>query len=84
MIANMHAILVGLLSVSHTPAQAEHAAREVLDQHAHGLAEQQRKAIEDFDLDDHWGALYRASDVEGLPDLIDPKAQRASTQGDTS
>jgi hypothetical protein len=52
-------------------------------QHAHALAEQQRKAIEGFDLDDHWAVFYRVSDVETLPDLIDPKAQRASTQGDT-
>lgn len=39
---------------------------------AHELAERQRKAIEGFDLDDHWGVLYRASDVEELPGLIDP------------
>jgi hypothetical protein len=31
---NVHAILVGLLSVAHTRNQAEHAAREVLDMHA--------------------------------------------------
>lgn len=37
--ADMHAILVGLLSVSHTPEQADHAAKEVLDQHAHELAQ---------------------------------------------
>lgn len=35
----MHAILVGLLSVNHTPEQADHAARSVLEQHAHELAE---------------------------------------------
>jgi hypothetical protein len=51
--------------------------------YAHELAEQQRKAIEGFDHDDHWGVLYRPDDVEGLPDLIDPKAQRASSKGDT-
>lgn len=40
---NMHAVLVGLLSVSHTPEQADHAARSVLEQHAHELAEQLRQ-----------------------------------------
>lgn len=39
---NMHAILVGLLSVSHTPEQADHTARTVLNQHAHELADRQR------------------------------------------
>ncbi|WP_420032286.1 hypothetical protein ACN2WE_05335 [Streptomyces sp. cg28] len=42
MTANVEAILIGLFSVAHTPAQAEHAAREVLRQHAHELAERQR------------------------------------------
>jgi hypothetical protein len=41
-VVNIEAILIGLLSVAHTPEQAEHAARTVLDQHAHQLAEQQR------------------------------------------
>jgi hypothetical protein len=39
---NIEAILIGLFSVAHTPEQAEHAAREVLRQHAHELAGQQR------------------------------------------
>jgi hypothetical protein len=39
---NVEAILVGLLSVAHTPEQAEHAAKEVLRIHAHELAEQIR------------------------------------------
>jgi hypothetical protein len=34
---NVHAILVGLLSVAHTPKQAEHAAQEVLSMHARQL-----------------------------------------------
>ena len=57
-------------------------ADELIDAFAHELAEQQRKSIEGFDRDDHWGVLYRPDDVEGLPDLIDPKAQSASTEGD--
>jgi hypothetical protein len=34
---NVHATLVGLLRVAHTPAQAEHAAKEVLAMHARQL-----------------------------------------------
>jgi hypothetical protein len=49
-------------------------------EHAHHLAERQRKAIEGFDHDDHWGTLFRPDDVERLPDLIDPQAQRASKE----
>ncbi|MFI8439970.1 hypothetical protein ACIGKG_05040 [Streptomyces rochei] len=36
---NVEAILIGLLSVAHTPEQAQHAARTVLRDHAHQLAE---------------------------------------------
>ncbi|MFB7707945.1 hypothetical protein [Streptomyces sp. NPDC056105] len=39
---NIEAILIGLFSVAHTPEQAQHAATEVMRQHAHELAEQQR------------------------------------------
>lgn len=76
MSVNMHAILVGLLSVSHTPEQADHAARTVLDQHAHELAERIRAASLD------WGGVPDM-DANAAADLIDPKAQRASTEGDT-
>lgn len=31
-----------------------------------------RARIGEFDLDDHWAVLYRSTDVETLPDLIDP------------
>lgn len=75
MSVNMHAILVGLLSVSHTPEQADHAARTVLDQHAHELAEKQRAWI-GSQSDMPWWAGQ-------VPDVIDPKAQRANTEGDT-
>jgi hypothetical protein len=73
---NVHAILVGLLSVSHTPEQADHAAGSVLEQHAHELAEQIRAA------DLEWGGVPDM-DARDAADLIDPKAQRASTEGDT-
>jgi hypothetical protein len=78
---NMHAILVGLLSVSHTPEQADHAARSVLEQHAHELAEQQRAHADAMEC--YNGALYDGGQLHSLPDLIDPKAQGASTEGDT-
>ena len=82
MTVNIHAILVGLLSVSHTPEQADHAARSVLEQHAHELAEQQRthfgvgdapvRAHCDPDCDFCRGVIEAA-------DFIDPKAQHATT-----
>jgi hypothetical protein len=39
---NPHTALVALFSVARTPEKAEHAATEILRQHAHYLAEQQR------------------------------------------
>lgn len=78
MSVDMHAILVGLLSVSHTPDQAGHAAREVLDQHAHELAEKIRAEGA------YWGSHSAAGKVYAkAANLIDPKAQRVSTEGDT-
>ena len=66
---NIHAILVGLLSVNHTPDQADHAAREVLHQHAHQLAEQIREDTTVMgEAGDQYALLYA--------DLIDPEAQR--------
>jgi hypothetical protein len=53
-------------------AEDERIVQAALAKHAHELAERQRKAIEGFDLDDHWAVYYRVSDVESLPDLIDP------------
>jgi hypothetical protein len=69
----MHAILVGLLSVAHTPEQADHAARSVLEQHAHELGEQLRRQCE-------CGGMGRCYCPCG--DLIDPKAPRATTEGE--
>lgn len=73
---NIEAILIGLLSVAHTPEQAEHAAKTVLGDHAHQLAEQQRK---------HWTPRppgETADYVRGLDDgfdkaadLIDPEVE---------
>ncbi|WP_326779737.1 hypothetical protein OG481_02245 [Streptomyces longwoodensis] len=77
MTANVHAILVGPLSAPHTPEQAEHAARTVLELHAHELAEQIRAA------DLEWGGVPDM-DARDAADFIDPKAQRATTQGDTT
>ncbi|CAM5620467.1 hypothetical protein [Streptomyces aurantiogriseus] len=74
---NVHAILVGLLSVAHTPEQAEHAAREVLNQHAHQLAEQIRQdaqARHDRDFSDN--RIFRLTGAQAAADLIDPEAHR--------
>lgn len=75
---NPHPVLIGLLSVAHTPAQAEHAAKEVLRQHASYLARQQRehfgvgdtpvKAHCDPDCDFCRGVIEAA-------DVIDPDVQ---------
>ncbi|MEH0442486.1 hypothetical protein QA811_02125 [Streptomyces sp. B21-102] len=69
---NVHAILVGLLSVAHTPEQADHAARTVLDQHAHELAEQIRAASLD------WGGVPDM-DADDAADLIDPTTSLSRT-----
>lgn len=68
---NVEAILIGLLSVAHTPEQAKHAAKTVLGQHAHELAEQQRLRMEELDL-----TGQKARIVGRIVDLIDPEAQR--------
>lgn len=77
---NIEAILTGLLSVAHTPDQAAHAARTVLRDHAHQLAEQIREetrasltrvtATNGAD----WGRTW-AQGRERAADLIDPEAQ---------
>lgn len=71
MTVNVEAILIGLLSVAHTPERAQHAAREVLRQHAHALAEQQRAFAEHtlraFSEDEQASVIAAA-------DLIDPEA----------
>ncbi|MER5843233.1 hypothetical protein ABT099_23635 [Streptomyces prasinus] len=77
---NIEAILIGLLSTAHTPEQAEHAARTVLRQHAHQLAEQIREdtrasltrvtATNGAD----WGRTW-AQGRERAADLIDPEVQ---------
>lgn len=78
---NLEAVLIGLLSTTHTPEQAEHAARTVLRDHAHQLAEQIREntrarlthvtAIHGAD----WGRTW-ALGRERAADLIDPEVQR--------
>lgn len=53
-------------------------------QHAHDLAEQQRALADANDELDHDHHVYGFSEaVRQVADLIDPKAQRASTEGDT-
>lgn len=87
MSVNMHAILVGLLSVSHTREQADHSARSVLEQHAHQLAEQQRHhfGVGDAPVKAHCATGCNfCQGVSSAADLIDPKAQRAATEGDNA
>jgi hypothetical protein len=57
-----------------------HWADRQIDNFAHELAEQQRAHADDLDCYD--GALYDGGQLHSLPDLIDPEAQRASTEGD--
>lgn len=74
--ANIEAILIGLLSVAHTPEQAKHAARTVLRDHAHQLAEQIRqdaRARHDRDYSDN--RIFRLTGAQAAADLIDPEVQ---------
>jgi hypothetical protein len=78
---NIEAILIGLLSVAHTPEQAEHAARTVLRDHAHQLAEQIREDTRasltrvTATNGEDWGRTW-ALGRERAADLIDPEVQR--------
>ncbi|MET7944252.1 hypothetical protein [Streptomyces sp. NPDC005302] len=78
MTVNMQAILIGLFSVKHTPEEAEHAANEVLSQHAHELAKQQREhfGVGDAPVRAHCDpACDFCRGVIGAADLIDPEVQ---------
>jgi len=61
-------------------ADAEHRSR-LIDAFAHDLAEQQRAHADTLEC--YNGALYDGQQLDELPDLIDPKARRAATEGDT-
>lgn len=74
MSVNMHAVLVGLLSVTHTRAQAEHAAREVLNQHAYELAKQIRETAA------NWGGVP-GMDARDAADLIEPAVTGRDAEG---
>jgi len=74
--ANIEAILTGLLSVAHTPEQAAHAARTVLHDHAHQLAEQIREdaqARHDRDYSDN--RIFRLIGGRQAAKLIDPEVE---------
>ncbi|MFF8679528.1 hypothetical protein ACF07F_16615 [Streptomyces sp. NPDC015237] len=71
---NVEAILIGLLSAAHTPEQATHAARTVLRDHAHQLAEQQRAVAQtrhDRSYSDN--RVFELKGSRDAADLIDPK-----------
>ncbi|MEU0659584.1 hypothetical protein [Streptomyces lavendulocolor] len=72
---NVHAILVGLLSVAHTRAQAEHAAQEVLSIHA-------RQIGADLAASPVASALHRSAeqDVTRVIELADAWAHRPERQ----
>lgn len=73
---NVEAILIGLLSVAHTPEQAEHAAKTALSLHAHQLAEQIRRdaqARHDRDYSDN--RIFRLTGAQAAANHIDPKAE---------
>ncbi|MEU9415141.1 hypothetical protein [Streptomyces sp. NPDC048272] len=72
---NVEAILIGLLSVAHTPEQAEHAAKEVLSIHAHGLADLQREFARKRYNDDSPPIPYAGYlGMMDAADSIDPEA----------
>jgi hypothetical protein len=56
-------------------------ATELMNGYAHELAEQIRATPKPDDPDDRGGFVEQGADWAA--DLIDPKAQRASTEGDT-
>lgn len=78
MTTNVEAILIALFSVAHTPEQAKHAAKEVLGQHAHELAEQQRRhfGIGDAPVKAHCDPdCDFCQGVSNAADLIDPEVK---------
>jgi hypothetical protein len=75
--------IMGLMDPSYSEPVRRSMAQSILDKHAHELAEQQREGI---DLAKHSGeATYPCEDcaVVRAAASIDPKAQRAATEGDT-
>lgn len=66
---NIEAILIGLFSVAHTPEQAQHAAREIMRQHAHELAEMQRTNCDKVTC----GPYEAQCACKDQADLIDPE-----------
>ena len=69
---DLRSMLVALFSVAHTRAQADHAARSVLDQHAHQLAALLRTAAE---RDRTHGAGNLVDGLDEAADLIKPQEQ---------
>lgn len=72
---DMEAILIGLLSTAHTREQAEHAAKTVLRDHAHQLAEQQRDHAETKWPGYDAPSVLRKVIAGHQADLIDPEVQ---------
>lgn len=71
--------IMGLMDPSYSEPVRRSMAQSVLDKHAHELAEQQRAH---GNAEDGEPGCWHDG-VTTAADLIDPKAQRASTEGDT-
>ncbi|NUP18378.1 MAG: hypothetical protein HOZ81_20300 [Streptomyces sp.] len=71
-VVDQHTTLVALLSVAHTPEQAEHAAKTVLEAHARYLAEKIRAEKGSGTYEP--GVIFRGG-MDFAADLIDPEAQ---------
>lgn len=74
--------IMGLMDPSYSEPIRRSMAQSILDKHAHELAEKQRAAVDD--LFDRWFPQVHQDALTELIDVIDPKAQRASTEGDNT
>ncbi|MFE4671069.1 hypothetical protein [Streptomyces sp. NPDC056723] len=73
---NVEAILIGLFSAAHTPERAQHAATEVMRQHAHELAEKIRvdaQAQHDRSYSDN--RIFELKGARNAANLIDPEVK---------
>lgn len=71
--------IMGLMDPSYSEPIRLSMAQSILDKHAHGLAEKIRAGKGTTSLE---SGHHFFSGMDFAADLIDPKAQRASTEGD--
>jgi hypothetical protein len=72
--------IMGLMDPSYSEPVRRSMAQSILDKHAHELAEKIRAERGTTSLEN---GHHFFSGMDFAADLIDPKAQRASTEGDT-